>query len=117
MIGAIGPWAGGMLADRLGRSTAILIVMGISVPLGFIFGWFVTLPLPLVFLFGVVYGLALMTETGVFKAGLTDLVPAEIRSTALSLQSAFGFGISIVSPAVFGLVLDATNTPGVSPAI
>jgi MFS family permease len=111
MVGTLGPWAGGMLADRVGRGASIIALMSISVPLSFLFGWLVGSPLPLVFPLGVVYGLAVVSDAGIYKAGLTELVPAEMRATAMSVQSAIGFGVSIISPAVFGLVLDASNPP------
>jgi hypothetical protein len=55
-------------------------------------------------------------DTATFKAGLTDMVSTPIRGTSLGFQSALDFGITIISPQIFGAVLDATNkgNPGVT---
>ncbi|MCE8423751.1 MAG: hypothetical protein J5U17_09530 [Candidatus Methanoperedens sp.] len=50
-----------------------------------------------------------MADTATYKAGLTDMVSARIRGTSLGFQSALGFGITIISPQIFGAVLDTTN--------
>jgi len=42
----------------------------------------------------------------VYSTALTELVPARYLGTAYAVRSVLGFGTGIVSPAVFGFVLD-----------
>jgi len=109
LLSAIGPWGGGVLADRIGRVPAIRLLLGISIPCSLVFGWLIGAPMALGLVVGLGYSLFAMADSAVYKAGLTELLPAEVRATALGLQSALGFGVSVISPAVFGFVLDATN--------
>ncbi|MDD2296050.1 MAG: hypothetical protein PHW61_09000, partial [Eubacteriales bacterium] len=43
------------------------------------------------------------------KAGMTVMVSPKIRGTALGIQSALGFSVTIMSPYVFGRVLTHVN--------
>jgi MFS family permease len=55
------------------------------------------------------YGIFIAADSPVFTAGLTEVVPPESLGGALGLQSLIGFGVTVVSQATFGLILDATN--------
>lgn len=109
LMGAPAPWLVGALSDRIGRSTAgglCLLGSGLA---SLLFGWLIGgSPLPVVLL-GLWYGFWVVADTAVYKAGLTELVSPRIRGTSLGLQSALGFGVTVISPQIFGAVLDATN--------
>lgn len=66
-------------------------------------------PLPLVVALALWYGFWVIADSAIYKAGLTELVVPSIRATSLGLQSALGFGVSVLSSQVFGLVLQASN--------
>ena len=57
--------------------------------------------------FGLLYSFFIVADSAIFKAGLTELVPPEQLGASLSLQSVVGFGITIISPKLFGMVLDS----------
>ena len=57
------------------------------------------------------YGIFIAADSPVFTTGLTEVVPPESLGGALGLQSLIGFGVTVVSQAIFGLILDATNAP------
>lgn len=57
-------------------------------------------------LMGVIYGFAIVGDSPVFSFAVTELAPPANIGAALGLQSVIGFGITIVSTALFGLVVD-----------
>lgn len=109
LMGAPAPWLVGALADRIGRSATASLCLAASALASLVFGWLIGASLPLVILLGLWYGFWVIADSAVYKAGLTDLVSTRIRGASLGLQSALGFGVSVVSPQVFGAVLDAAN--------
>ena len=109
LMGAPAPWLLGTLSDRIGRSTAAGLCLLASGLASLVFGWLIGGPLLPVILLGLWYGFWAVADTATYKAGLTDMVSNRIRATSLGFQSALGFGITIISPQIFGAVLDATN--------
>ena len=109
MMGAPAPWIVGTLSDRIGRSTAAGICLLASGLASLLFGWLIGGSLLPVILLGLWYGFWAVADTATYKAGLTDMVNTQIRGTSLGFQSALGFGITVISPQIFGAVLDATN--------
>jgi MFS family permease len=69
----------------------------------------------LVVLVGLWLGFWVIADSGIYKAGLTELVHAHRRTLALGIQSAAGYSLTIVSPMVFGNLLEAANGAGVDP--
>jgi hypothetical protein len=62
-------------------------------------------------LIGMAYGIFIVADSPVFTTSLTEVVPPESLGGALGLQSLIGFGVTVISQATFGLVLEATNVP------
>ncbi|KCZ71042.1 hypothetical protein ANME2D_03072 [Candidatus Methanoperedens nitroreducens] len=91
---------GSLEAARLGSQMAALL------------SWLIGGSLLPVILLGLWYGFWVVADSAIYKAGLTDLVSVRIRETSLGLQSALGFGVTIISPQIFGAVLDATQPKG-----
>jgi len=108
-------WAIGSLSDRLGRLKTILIASLCSLTVQCLFGFLFGRPVELVVLVGLWLGFWVIADSGIYKAGLTELVSAERRSFALGLQSAAGFSLTIVAPVVFGNILEAVNGAGTDP--
>jgi predicted MFS family arabinose efflux permease len=113
-LGALGTWAGGVLSDRRGRGITIAGILAVSLLCSLAFGWLLGAPLWLVGLVGMVYGIFVVADSPVFTTGLTEVVPPESLGGALGLQSLIGFGVTVVSQATFGLVLDVTNAPALA---
>jgi len=108
-------WAIGTLSDRIGRLKAIIIASLCSLVVQCTFGFLFGQPLEFVVLVGLWLGFWVIADSGIYKAGLTELVHADRRSLALGIQSAAGFSLTIISPMVFGNILEATNGAGVDP--
>ena len=109
-----GSLIGGAWSDARGR-TAVMIGMGsISLACGFVFGWLVTAPLWILVAVAMLYNLAGIGDSSTYSTAITEVVPARILGSAYAIRSVMGFGAGIVSPWVFGAVVDATRAAGLS---
>jgi len=111
LMGVVSPALGGLISDKIGRTKTVIMVLLVSIACSFSVGWFMTLPLYGFLTIVLIYGFFVVMESAVFKAGLSELVEPRYLGSALGVQSFLGFGITILSPALFGLVLDISN-PG-----
>ena len=111
LLGAPASWLWGLVADKMGRTLAIILAgslsLGAELFLGFLYGHSLAL---IVVLAGWI-GFWVIADSAVFKAGLTEMVSPRIQGFSLGLQSVIGFGATIVSPLVFGLVMEYFNGP------
>ncbi len=106
LMGVFSTTIGGLLSDRLGRGKVILLFLAISICCSFAYGWLYGLSLVVLGIVGLIYGFAVVADSAIYKAAITDFIPQEALGAALGMQSFLGFGISAISPWVFGLVLD-----------
>ena len=113
VLGAPAAYIMGTVADKIGRTKAIVIASTFSLIPQFFFGYMLGLPVAAVVVCGMWIGFWVVADSPIFKAGLTDMISEDIRGTALGIQSALGYSMTIVAPLVFGKVLDMLN-PGVS---
>ncbi len=96
-IGGIGSYGAGIIADRTGRTSVAGWSMGISgscallTPL--LFG---LSPLIVVGVF-LVWGLTVVSDSAQFSTMVTETVSAELRGTALALQTGLGFLLTLVT--------------------
>ena len=107
LMGAFSPAIGGLLSDRFGRGKIILGFLAISISCSLLYGWLYGLPVIVLGIVGLIYGFAVVADSSIYKAAVADFVPEEALGTALGMQSFLGFGMSIISPCVFGNVLDS----------
>jgi MFS family permease len=101
----------GYLSDRLGRTSVIMAMLGISTACSLSFGWLVAAPFWILLVVGLIYGFSAVGDSSVLSVGLTEMVAPHVLGSALALRSLLGFGAGAVAQSAFGLVLDATN-PG-----
>lgn len=114
MLGAPAVWLAGVLSDSLGRTRAIIICATCSLVVQFFFGYLYGRSLALLIIAGMWLGFWVIADSGIFKAGLTEMVDPRIRATSLGVQSALGYSMTVLAPWVFGRVLDLLND-GVQP--
>ncbi len=108
-VGGLGAVLGGRLSDRLGRARTARILLGMSFLCSATFGWLFHAPLALVLAVGLIYGFVVVGDSPSYSASLMELVPPRSLGGAFSLQMLFGWGVTAVSPAVFGATLDLTR--------
>ena len=109
-----GSLIGGAWSDARGRTAVMIGMGGISLACGFVFGWLVTAPLWILVAVAMLYMLSGIGDSSTYSTAITEVVPARILGSAYAIRSVMGFGAGIVSPWVFGLVVDATRGAGLS---
>jgi MFS family permease len=100
--GAVANPLSGWLSDRLGRHRTLAGVFVASAALSLGMGLLQSLSLPLLLAAVLVYGLVLTGDSAPTSTLVTEVAPDDQTGAALGLQSVVGFGVSVVSPVVFG---------------
>ncbi len=96
-IGGIGSYAGGILADRVGRTPVAgwsMVISGSSaLATTLLFGLSPLLVVPVFLL----WGLTVVSDSAQFSTMVTETASAEHRGTALALQTGLGFLLTLVT--------------------
>ena len=96
-IGGVGAWVAGVTADRSGRTrtaSASLMVSGACAALTpLVFG----ANLWVVGALYLIWGFAIVADSAQFSAMVTELTPSSVRGTALTMQTALGFLLTLVT--------------------
>ena len=111
LLGAPATWGWGIVADRKGRTWAIMVAGSLSVAAEFFLGYLYGHSLAILVLVGAWIGFWVIADSAIYKAGLTEMVLPRIRSTSLGIQSVVGFFVTIISPMVFGKIIEVYNGP------
>jgi MFS family permease len=101
-----GSLLGGAMADRRGRTQAILLFSSISLVLSFSIGWMIALPIGLLVAAASLYNLAAIADSATHSTVLAESVPPHMVGVAYAVRSVIGFGAGVISPVVFGMALD-----------
>ena len=109
LLGVPSVWLAGIVADKIGRTKTIIVCAFSSLIMEFFFGYLYGRSLAIVVIVGLWIGFWVVADSAIYKAGMTEMVTGEIRATALGVQSACGYFMTILSPFVFGKVLDKMN--------
>ncbi|NHZ70624.1 MAG: MFS transporter, partial [Proteobacteria bacterium] len=108
-IGGIGSWWAGTLADRVGRERiagGAMAISGASALVSpFVFG---RAPWIVVGLF-LVWGLTVVADSAQFSALVTETADDRFRGTALTLQTAVGFLLTLVTIRGVPMIADAVG--------
>jgi len=105
-IGALACAVAGFLGDRFGRTLTTSALLVVSAACSLTFGFLDTAPIAIIALIGLVYGFSIVGDSPLYSAGVTELAPRERIGTALGVQSVLGYGTTIVSVFLFGVVVD-----------
>jgi MFS family permease len=96
-VGGLGALVAGVVADRIGRTTvtsASMIVSGSAcVGAGFVFGG----PLLVLAPFLLVWGFVIVADSAQFSAAVSELAEDSYEGSALTLQTAIGFLLTVGS--------------------
>jgi MFS family permease len=105
--GAFGCVAAGLLADRVGRTTVTIIAMAVSgscaASIGLLYGgtpW-------LLVAVSVVWGISIVADSAQFSASIAELADPARVGTMLTLQTALGFTLTLVTIHLLPYFVDA----------
>nr|WP_296067603.1 MFS transporter [uncultured Actinoplanes sp.] len=109
IAGVAGCLAGGWAADRFGRSRAAVTALVVSGTCCLISPLFFTAPPLLTVLLGVVWGAAVIADSGVFSTSLSEVADKRYVGTALTAQTAIGFALTVVTIQLVPVLADAVG--------
>ncbi|MGH3104858.1 MAG: MFS transporter [Gaiellaceae bacterium] len=96
-VGALGCWAGGVLGDRWGRTRTTALMMGVSGACAVAIGPLLDAPSWIVLAVGLVWGFAVVADSAQFSTMVTELADQAYVGTALTLQLAIGFTLTVAT--------------------
>ena len=95
--GAVGSVAAGLLADKLGRTTLTIAAMAVSgtcaATIGFLFGGSAAALVAVC----IVWGISIVADSAQFSASIAELADRSRVGTMLTLQTALGFTLTLVT--------------------
>ncbi len=95
--GVVGCVWGGIAGDRIGRPRVVTLALGVSGTCCLLSGLFFGFPLWLLLPVMVVWNMAVIADSAQFSAMITETVPSHAVGTALTLQVALGFLLTMAS--------------------
>ena len=96
-IGGLGSWVGGILGDRWGRTRTTAAMMSVSGSCAVLVGLLFGSPAWLVLLVSLVWGFAIVADSAQFSTMVTELADQAYVGTALTLQLALGFALTVAT--------------------
>ena len=105
-VGGLGCWVGGVLGDRWGRAETTSLMMVVSGSCALLIGLLVGSPPWLVLLVALVWGFAVVADSAQFSTLVTEASDQAYVGTALTLQLALGFTLTVATIWLIPLVVD-----------
>ena len=114
IIGCIATWLGGFVSDKRGRIKSILVFLIGSIACSFTIGWVGEWSVYAVVIMALLYGFFVIGDSPIFSTAITELADPKVAGLALGIQSVMGFSVTIISPSVFGYIVDKTDSWGLA---
>jgi MFS family permease len=106
-IGSLGCWVGGVLGDRWGRTRTTAMMMAVSGGCSILIGLLFGSPTWLVLLVALIWGFAVVADSPQFSTMVTELADQAYVGTALTLQLAVGFTVTVATIWLIPLLEDS----------
>jgi len=106
-VGAAGSAYAGSMSDRRSRPEAAGLAMRWSAALAAVIGFFVGAPWPLVLVMGLIWGFWVVADSAQFSTIVTEVTPPAYVGTALTVQLAAGFVLTVFTIFLVPVVVDA----------
>lgn len=108
-IGAIGSWVGGVLSDHWGRIRAAALAMTLSGSTALAIGFADHLATPVVLGIGLFWGFWVVADSAQFSAIVIEVADQSYVGTALTLQLAVGFVLTVVTIWIVPIVVETRS--------
>lgn len=109
VAGLVGSLGAGALADRIGRTAVTSVAMGISGAAAALSAVAFGAPEIAVAALAIIWGVAVIADSAQFSTAASELCDRRYVGTALTLQTALGFLITIISIRLVGEIADAAG--------
>ena len=111
-IGAIGCWGGGVLGDRWGRTRTTALAMALSGACALVIGFAHGGPIALLLVIGLVWGVTVVADSAQFSTIASEVCDQAYVGTALTLQLAAGFALTILTIWLISVLRDQLGGGG-----
>ncbi|CAN5323506.1 MFS transporter [soil metagenome] len=108
-VGAVGSWVGGIISDRIGRPQATTLSMVLSGAMALCIGALVAAPPAIVLIVGLVWGFWVIADSAQFSALVTEYADQRYVGTAVTMQLAVGFTLTVVTIWLVPVIRDASS--------
>jgi MFS family permease len=96
-VGGVSCVVGGLVAERFGRAETAAAALAVSAVCALTIGLLVDVPTWLVLIVGLVWGFAVIPDSALFSTLVTEHADQSYVGTALSLQLAIGFALTVAT--------------------
>lgn len=96
-VGGVGCWVGGLLGDRWGRTSTTSLMMGCSAACALAIGLLFDGPTWLLLVVGLIWGFTVVADSAQFSTMVTELADQAYVGTAVTLQLAVGFTLTVAT--------------------
>jgi MFS family permease len=107
--GALGALGAGWLADRVGRTLVTSVAMALSGGCALLSAWAWSGPAALMIGLLVIYGVTVIADSAQFSAAAAELAPPDKAGSILTLQTALGFALTLVTVQLLPVWADFTG--------
>jgi MFS family permease len=107
--GSLGCWIGGLLGDRWGRTRTTALMMTVSGVCSVVVGLLFTAPTWALLAVGLVWGVSVVGDSPQFSTMVTEVAEQAYVGTALTLQLAGGFAITVPTIWLIPVLEDAVS--------
>jgi MFS family permease len=110
-VGGVACVLAGLLADRVGRTSVATVSLIVSGACALVAGALVGSPVLLTAVC-LLWGFAVIADSAQFSAAVSELVDGRYVGTALTMQTALGFALTLVSIRLVPVLVDAVGWAG-----